>query len=180
MITLIWQWHNGNIHRKMSIITWFRQLILLFNSLWPGDSIGHHKTWLILAQAMAFCLTAPSNYQIQWWLSIDKVLWQSCEAISIEVLRNVDINHSKVLENTTFKTAATSLDIWLQFWMCYFQRAVVKMFPFSYYRKWPTIQKEETWQGGILGGGNQQFASEGMDKLHQVNRTSCATRNNKL
>ena len=41
-----------------------------FNSLWPSDTIWRHRTGSALAQVMACCLTAPSQYLHQWWLII--------------------------------------------------------------------------------------------------------------
>ena len=50
------------------------------NSLWPGDdAIWWYTTGWTLAQVMACCLTAPSHYLNQCWLTIRVVLWHSSE-----------------------------------------------------------------------------------------------------
>ena len=36
--------------------------VIHLNSLWPSDTIWRHKSGSILAQVMAWCLTAPSHY----------------------------------------------------------------------------------------------------------------------
>ena len=46
-----------------------------FNSLWPSDTISRHKSGSTLAQVMACCLTAPSHYLNQCWLTISNVQW---------------------------------------------------------------------------------------------------------
>ena len=45
------------------------------NSLWPSDTIWHHKIQSTLVQFMAWCLMAPSHYLNQCWLIINEVLW---------------------------------------------------------------------------------------------------------
>ena len=45
----------------------------LFNSLWPSNARWRQRSGLTLAQVMACCLTAPSNYLNQSWLIISKV-----------------------------------------------------------------------------------------------------------
>ena len=47
----------------------------LVNSLWPSDAIWRHRSGSTLAQVMACCLTAPSQYLIQ--LVIGQVQWQA-------------------------------------------------------------------------------------------------------
>ena len=49
------------------------------NSLWPSDAIWHHRSGSTLAQVMVCCLTAPSHYLNQCWLTISEVLCHSCE-----------------------------------------------------------------------------------------------------
>ena len=51
----------------------------LFNSLWPSDVIWRQGSRSTLAQVMACCLTAPSYYLNQCWLTITKVQWLSSE-----------------------------------------------------------------------------------------------------
>ena len=43
------------------------------NSLRPNDAIWQHRSGSTLAQVMACCLTAPSHYLNQCWLTISKV-----------------------------------------------------------------------------------------------------------
>ena len=40
---------------------------MLFNSLWPSDTIWWHRSGSTLAQVMACCHQAPSHYLIQCW-----------------------------------------------------------------------------------------------------------------
>ena len=47
---------------------WFS--LTAINSLWPSDTIWWQRSGSILAQVMACCLTAPSHYLNQCWLSI--------------------------------------------------------------------------------------------------------------
>ena len=47
------------------------------NSLWPSDVIWWQRSGSTLAQVMASCLTAPSNYLNQCWLIISEVQWHS-------------------------------------------------------------------------------------------------------
>ena len=49
------------------------------NSLGPNDAICWQRSGSTLAQVMACCLTAPSHYLNQCWLSIRKVQWYSYE-----------------------------------------------------------------------------------------------------
>ena len=49
----------------------------LFNSLRPGDTIWRQRSGSTLVQVMACCLTAPSHYLNQCWLSISSVQWLS-------------------------------------------------------------------------------------------------------
>ena len=46
------------------------QNVHLINSLRPGDTIWQHIYGSKLAQVMAWCLTAPSHYLIQCWLTV--------------------------------------------------------------------------------------------------------------
>ena len=50
------------------------------NSLRYGDVILRHRTGSTLARVMARCLTAPSRYLNQCWLTISKVQWHSSES----------------------------------------------------------------------------------------------------
>ena len=67
------------------------------NSLWPSDTIWHHKSGSTLAQVMACCLRAPSHYLNQCWLIISKVQWHSSEC---NFTRDASaISHWNLLEN---------------------------------------------------------------------------------
>ena len=52
---------------------------VLINSLWPSDAIWRQGSRSTLVQVMACCLTAPSHYLNQCWLSTTKVQWCSSE-----------------------------------------------------------------------------------------------------
>ena len=54
-------------------------LPVFFNSLRPRDAIWRHKSGSTLARVMACCLTAPSHYLNQCWLTISEVWWHSSE-----------------------------------------------------------------------------------------------------
>ena len=49
------------------------------NSSWPCDATWRHKPGSTLVQTMACCLTPPSHYLNQCWLTIRKVQWHSSE-----------------------------------------------------------------------------------------------------
>ena len=53
---------------------------ILFNSLWPSDTIWRCRSRSTLAQEMSCCLTATSHYLNQCCLIISVVLCQSFEA----------------------------------------------------------------------------------------------------
>ena len=70
-------------------LTWIN-----FNSLWPSDTISWwwHRSESALAQAMAWCLMAPSHYLKQCWLLISQVLWHSHESnLTMELDIQADI-----------------------------------------------------------------------------------------
>ena len=56
---------------KWSMIAWH------INSLWPSDAIWRQRSGSTLVQVMACCLTAPSHYLNQCWLTISEVQWHS-------------------------------------------------------------------------------------------------------
>ena len=62
---LIWHRCNG------------KNSVFVVNTLWPSDAIWRHRSGLILDQVMACCLTAPSHYLSQCWLTISEVHWHS-------------------------------------------------------------------------------------------------------
>ena len=47
--------------------------MMVFNKLWPCDTMWWHQSRSTLAQVMAYCLTAPSHYLNQCWLKWDCV-----------------------------------------------------------------------------------------------------------
>ena len=61
--------HHTPLHKHQSIdrATYWK---ISTNSLWPGDAIWRHGTRSTLAQVMVCCLTAPSHYLNQCWLSL--------------------------------------------------------------------------------------------------------------
>ena len=65
------QLQEDHIQMKKSL-TWV-------NSLLPSDVIWQHRFGTTLVQVMACCLTAPSHYLNQFWLTISEVLWHSPE-----------------------------------------------------------------------------------------------------
>ena len=58
--------------KKMIVIDYVGNLL---NPLWPSDAIWRHRYWSTLAQVMACCLTAPSLYLNQCWLTISTDQW---------------------------------------------------------------------------------------------------------
>ena len=75
------------------------------NSLWPSDAIWRHRSGSTLAQVMACCLTAPSHYLNQCWLTISKVhAWHSPEGIC--VWSTADTHQRNKIENLIFKIAS--------------------------------------------------------------------------
>ena len=71
------------------------------NSLWPGDVIWRHVTRSTLDQVMACCLTAPSHYLNQCWLTIGEAPWHSSQDIIL--IRCEDTNQQNKIENCNFK-----------------------------------------------------------------------------
>ena len=53
--------------------------VSFLNSLWSSDAIWRLRSGTTLAQVMACCLTAPSHYLNQCWLTINFVQWHSYE-----------------------------------------------------------------------------------------------------
>ena len=47
------------------------------NTLWPRNAIWQYRSGSTFAQVMACCLTAPSDYLNQCWLTISDVQWHS-------------------------------------------------------------------------------------------------------
>ena len=91
----------SNYHYLHGILIQFESTVFslgrLFNSLWPGDAIRRHRSGSTLAQVMACCLTAPSHYLNQCWLSISSVQWLSSKD---NLTRDTSaINHYNQLEN---------------------------------------------------------------------------------
>ena len=74
---------------------------LHFNSLRPSDTIWPHRSGSTLAQLMACCLTAPSHYLNQCWLTIIKVPWHSPEGITIR--SSADTRHRNKIQFWIFK-----------------------------------------------------------------------------
>ena len=70
---------NGLASNRWQAITWTKvdqdviTRLYWLNSLWPSDAIWRHGSGSILAQVMACCLTAPSQYLNQCWLIISKI-----------------------------------------------------------------------------------------------------------
>ena len=61
----------------LSVIDAFvSRITLIFNM---GDAIWRHKSVSALVQVMAYCLTTPSHYLNQSWLTTSKVQWHSFE-----------------------------------------------------------------------------------------------------
>ena len=83
---------------------------ICFNSLWPGDAIWRHGTRSLLAQVMAWCLTAPSHYLNPCWLIICGIPWHSPGCIIIR--RSEGTNQSNKIEDCSFKM--TSMSSWGQ------------------------------------------------------------------
>ena len=57
------------------------------DTLWPSDVIWRYRTGSTLAQVMACCLTAPSHYLNQCWLSSVKFCGIQLMALSLEDLK---------------------------------------------------------------------------------------------
>ena len=63
-----WYPQKNVIFPQLSLNDW-----MISNSLCPIDAIWRHRSESTLAQVMACCLTAPSHYMNQCWLTISKV-----------------------------------------------------------------------------------------------------------
>ena len=89
------------------------------NALWPSDAIWQHRSWSTLAQIVAWCLTAPSQYLNKCWLLINEVLGHSPES-SFAVSAEATIHYNE-FENYTFKNTAASPRVqwvkpWIKWW----------------------------------------------------------------
>ena len=69
-----------------SLISWRTKMALhpefhFISVLVPdrSDTFWWHRTWSVLVQVMACCLTAPSHYLNQCWVIISEALWHSPE-----------------------------------------------------------------------------------------------------
>ena len=69
------------------------------NSLWPSDAMWRYRCGSTLAQVIACCLTAPSHYLNQCWLTISEVLWHNLSAISHEMLKTSTLDVSLKITN---------------------------------------------------------------------------------
>ena len=78
-----------------------KSYMISLNSLWPCDTIRQQGTESTLAQVMACCLKAPSNYLNLCWLIISKVPWHSSEGIIMR--RSEDNNQKNKIENYIFR-----------------------------------------------------------------------------
>ena len=100
MFSLMYAWTNSRVASDLRLQDahvaswWYTAVTLLLthwgyhslvlshrfiNSLWPSDAIWWQRTGSTLVQVMACCLTAPSHYLNQCWLSICMVQWHSYE-----------------------------------------------------------------------------------------------------
>ena len=70
----IWLLYNIDILRAHKC---FWNCPQCFNPLWPSDTIWHQRSWSTLVELMTYCLTAPSHYLHQCWLTISKILHHS-------------------------------------------------------------------------------------------------------
>ena len=59
--------------------------LLIINPLWSSDAIWWQRSGSTLAQVMACCLTAPSDYLAQCWLIISEPSGHQLRAISEEM-----------------------------------------------------------------------------------------------
>ena len=65
------------------------------NSLWPGDVIWWHRSGSILAQVMTCCLTVPSHYLNQCWLTW-LIISGSCGIHHATILQEAQISMLKI------------------------------------------------------------------------------------
>ena len=73
-----WRGTTDNINRaRKPPLTPLVSLYVLLNSLWPTNAILWYRSGSTLAQVMAWCLTAPSHYLNQCWLTINRAPWNS-------------------------------------------------------------------------------------------------------
>ena len=79
--------------------------VAFINSLGPSDAIWRQRTRTILAQVMACCLRAPSQYLNQCWLIMNLMLWHPPQNNFIGISQN--INSINEFVNYNFKIIAT-------------------------------------------------------------------------
>ena len=78
----------------------------LFNSLWSRDATWHRRSWSILVQVTACCLTAISHYLNQYWLTINRVLCHSFHGDASLITK--DIVHQAEFQICAFEITGAS------------------------------------------------------------------------
>ena len=97
-------------------------IVCKFKSPWLNDTIWRHRSWSTLAKVMACCLSAPSHYLYQYWLTIKGVPWRPPVR---KVLRSAhELNLQHVFGDNTF--AISTLfprdqrdKVWPKFYHCH-------------------------------------------------------------
>ena len=74
-----WRWYSSSHSTSKTSALDTHAILHDINSLWPNDTLWWQRSGSTLAQVIACCLTAPSHYLNQGWLTISKVHWHSIE-----------------------------------------------------------------------------------------------------
>ena len=122
------------------------------NSMWPRDTAWLHRSRSTLIHVMACCLTAPSYYLNQYWLTIRRILHHSPEDNSymempLKVATTMYLKITHLIPN--YVTKATSpREQWVK-------RAIDRMMDEKFPRTWETLlfvdwNLIKVYTGGLL------------------------------
>ena len=98
--------HVTKCHNFRGKIVHTHYIYHILNSVWPSDTIWWERSGSTLAQVIAWCLMAPSQYLNQCWVPITEVLLHSTE-INFTVSAPANVLYNE-LENHNLKIVAMS------------------------------------------------------------------------
>ena len=81
-------------HQYICSLIWGMESLhtyMIINSVWSSGAIWRHGSESALAQVMACCLTAPSHYLNQYWLTINDIFKYSLRAIQMKCSRYLSL-----------------------------------------------------------------------------------------
>ena len=136
------------------------QLRQLFNSLRPSDAIWRQWSWTTLAQVMACCLTAPSHYLNQCWLTIRGVLWHTSESSFAGIAQGIDSGYEfeKDILKNIFKSPRGQWVKWIRIlypwrseWCLPEMKTAVETWTQSQFHFWSNWSKNDADNVTLIG-----------------------------